>query len=137
MRFHRCARTGTTWFSAESVMNRMLRRTAVLGALCSAALAFAHPALVSSTPKSGEALASPTELRLRFSEPIEPAFTHVELVDPGGLELKVGALSAVKDDANAITIVLPALAPGIYKARWSAAGRDGHRVKGEFSFTVK
>ena len=106
-------------------------------ALCSAALAFAHPALVSSTPKSGEALASPTELRLRFSEPIEPAFTHVELVDPGGLELKVGALSAIKDDANAITIVLPALPPGIYKARWSAAGRDGHRVKGEFSFTVK
>lgn len=119
-------------------MNRLLRGATALAAVCCAALAFAHPALVSSTPSSGQVLdAPPKELRIRFSEPIEPAFTHVELLDAAGVELKGRELLAVKDDANAVAMPLPPLSAGLYKARWSAAGRDGHRVKGEFTFTVK
>ena len=119
-------------------MKRLIRGAAALALLSCAALAAAHPALVNSTPKSGDVLdAPPRELRLRFNEPIEVAFTHVELVDGAGVALKGHALELVKGDANALVMTLPALAAGTYKARWSAAGRDGHRVKGEFSFTVK
>jgi methionine-rich copper-binding protein CopC len=32
---------------------------------------------------------------------------------------------------------VPTLAAGAYKAQWSTVGHDGHRVKGELSFTVK
>lgn len=119
-------------------MTGLNRGASGLAALLCAALAAAHPALVGSTPKDGDVLATPPgELRLRFSEPIEPAFTHVELVNAAGIELKGRLLEVTQNDPSSVAMALPALTAGTYRARWSAAGRDGHRVKGEFSFAVK
>jgi len=119
-------------------MSRLLQASVLSAALLCAALANAHPTLMSSVPKAGQTVDSPPkELLLRFNEPIEPAFTHVKLAGPGLPEAKASPTEAVKDDANAVAVTLPALSAGVYKARWSAMGRDGHRIKGEFSFTVK
>tara|TARA_R110001599_G_scaffold159052_2_gene346313 strand:+ start:124331 stop:124519 length:189 start_codon:yes stop_codon:yes gene_type:complete len=43
------------------------------------------------------------------------------------------------DPANAtiLKIPVPALAPGKYTVQYSAVGHDGHRRKGDYSFTVK
>jgi methionine-rich copper-binding protein CopC len=34
-------------------------------------------------------------------------------------------------------LAVPTLAPGKYTVQYTAVGHDGHRRKGEYSFTVK
>jgi methionine-rich copper-binding protein CopC len=116
----------------------IIRRAAPAALFLVAGLASGHPTLVGSSPKSGEALdVAPKEIRLSFNEPVEPAFTNVKMVSPSGKEGPAKPTQAVGTDPR--TVGLPFAAPiaGLYKARWSALGRDGHRVRGEFSFTVK
>src|SRR5450631_897328 len=89
-----------------------------------AALALAHPGLVSSTPKSGEVLdAVPKEMRLKFNEPVEAAFTSVKVVDSAGKEFSGDTTQVDKSDASSVVVALPALPRGAYKARWAALGR--------------
>ena len=116
----------------------VVRRAAPAALILVASLASAHPTLVGSSPKAGERLdVAPKQLRLSFNEPVEPAFTTVKLVSPSGKEGPAERTQAVESDARAVVSPLDVPGPGLYKARWSALGRDGHRVNGEFSFTVK
>ena len=46
--------------------------------------AFAHAQLEKSTPPVGGTVASASEIRLEFSEGVEPKFTKVTLTGPGG-----------------------------------------------------
>ena len=102
------------------------------------ASALAHPTVVGSTPKNGEALASPPhEIRILFSEPIESAFTHVKVIDGAGKTIRSEPARPDPTDAKAVVVEVPALAAGAYKVQWSALSRDGHRVKGEIAFSVK
>jgi methionine-rich copper-binding protein CopC len=114
-------------------------RTAGAAALLLAfGTALAHPTLVGSTPKNGEALAStPHQIRILFSEPIESAFTHVKVVGGAGKSIGIEPARPDPTDAKAVVVQVPALAAGAYKVQWSALGRDGHRVKGEIAFSVK
>jgi methionine-rich copper-binding protein CopC len=106
-------------------VNRLLQFAAALALLSCLALADAHPALVNSRPRSGEVLdMAPKELRLRFSEPIEAAFMHVELFDARGIELKGRALEVDEDAAAGMHMTLPSLCAGTYIARSYSAQRD-------------
>lgn len=110
---------------------------AVSGALMGTC-AFAHGKLENSTPRNGAALdSSPAEVRLTFSEPIEPTLSSVKVV--GANDAPVGPEKARVGPADAKTIVLamPHLAAGAYRAQWAVVGADGHRVKGQIGFTVK
>ena len=52
----------------------------------------AHAQLVSSSPGAGEALdTAPVELQLVFSEPLEAAYSSLDLVDSSGMLLLEGA----------------------------------------------
>ena len=46
--------------------------------------AFAHAQLEKATPPVGGTVASASEIRLEFSEGVEPKFTKVSLTGPGG-----------------------------------------------------
>jgi copper resistance protein C len=100
--------------------------------------ALAHPSVVGSIPKNGEVLAgAPRTLRIVFNEPVESGFTSVKLVDSAGRGVAGEYMRPDPVDAKTIIVELPTLAAGAYKVHWSAAGRDGHRVKGELTFSVK
>lgn len=117
----------------------LLTRLAFSVALTVAAgSASAHPGLVSSTPKAGELLSSgPKTIRLTFNEPVEPSFTTVKVTESSGKDLVVQPAKAEGDDSRSISSPVTGTTGGIYKVRWSALRRDGHRMKGEFTFTVK
>lgn len=100
--------------------------------------ALAHTKLVSSVPQANAVVTpAPTQLRLQFSDPLELPFSKVKLVDEKGAA--VGASTLAADGANPRVLVatIPALHAGAYRVQWSTVTRDGHKVKGEFSFRVK
>lgn len=46
-------------------------------------------------------------------------------------------IAADPADAKALIATTPGLHPGGYRVQWTTVTRDGHKVKGEFSFRVK
>ena len=100
------------------------------------AVASAHVTLVSSQPAAGSTLAaSPTSLRLEFSEPVEPAVAHVSIVAPDG---RSTALTVASDphDVHFIVATLSGLGSGTFRVTWHVLSEDGHPVGGSFVFTV-
>ena len=123
--------------------NQHARRKLLIGTLAgmlfaaAAPGANAHAKIAQAEPKpQSELSASPKEIRLRYNEALEPAFSKIELVDAGQ---KLVALPKAKVDSAepaVMHVALPALKPGAYRVRWAAMTHDGHKVKGEYSFTV-
>ena len=98
----------------------------------------AHARLTASTPSDGETLSSgPTAIRLTFSERPSIAIASVVLV-VGNDSLQLAPLSI--DTADRKTVIAPvgrALAPGSYQVVWRVSSRDGHPIRGAYSFAVR
>ena len=100
--------------------------------------AFAHAKLQTSDPQAGTAIASaPKQVRLKFNEALEPAFSKITLAGTDHKEIAVTAVAVDKDDPSVMTAQLPALPAGEYRILWSAMTHDSHKMKGEVPFTVK
>lgn len=120
-----------------------MTRLARLRIIASAALAlgagpaFAHAHLEKAVPPVGGTVAPPSELRLEFSEGVEPKLSKVTLSGPGGN----AALGAAKTEGSeGAVLVVPIgkpLAPGAYTVHWSTVSVDSHHTQGTFGFTVK
>jgi len=101
------------------------------------ASAHAHGTVETASPKNGATLGTPpSEIRLKFSEALEPAFTSVKLFSSSGQQVATSEKARV-EDGKTVVLPLPTLAPGGYKAQWMSVGHDGHPVRGELTFTVK
>lgn len=100
--------------------------------------AFAHAKLQSSDPQAGSTLdAAPKQVRLKFNEALEPAFSKIKLTGPQNNEIPVTATTVDKADPTVMTAPLPALSTGEYHIKWSTMTHDGHKAKGEVTFKVK
>ncbi|MGH7718569.1 MAG: copper resistance CopC/CopD family protein [Gemmatimonadaceae bacterium] len=101
-------------------------------------VAYAHGVLKSSEPAKGEHLsAAPRELRLTFNEPVEVAVAGLQLVAPDSSLVMLSPLRHGGDSAQVIVAdVVSPLVAGTYTVRWRVTGRDGHPVRGSFSFTI-
>lgn len=116
------------------VLSMLFAATAMAGS----SSAWAHAGLQSSTPaKDAEVAAALKEITLQFNEKLEAAFSNAKLVDSTGKE--VTAEKATLDAANPsiMKLAVPMLSPGKYKVEYGGVGHDGHRRKGDYSFTVK
>jgi copper resistance protein C len=85
----------------------------------------------------GTVSASPTEIRLKFSEGIEPRFSGIALATPAGAAQPLGKANV--DPADNSTLIAPIpqpLKPGVYKVTWHAVSVDTHKTQGSFTFTV-
>ena len=97
----------------------------------------AHASLVRSEPSRRATLASaPSELRLWFNEPIEPAYADVAVFDQQGTAVVSGKGSVTRDDPKRVTLNLPALAPGKYTVKYKVLSVDGHVVDWSYAFTI-
>jgi len=120
-------------------MEMNLRTVALLAAMAAPALmvatgAQAHARLVKASPAGNAAIASPTTIHLEFSEKLEPKFSAVTLMKADGAPVAVAskAAGAVIDG----TLAAP-LAPGGYMVMWSVVAADGHKMTGQYNFTVR
>jgi methionine-rich copper-binding protein CopC len=114
----------------------LTRRTAVavLLTFAVAAPAFGHAHLSKSVPAAGATVSAPAEIMLAFTEPLEPAFSTIELRDDAGKPVKIDKVR-VKD--NVMRLPLKSLAAGTYSVKWRVLSVDTHKTEGNFTFTVK
>ncbi|NIF41335.1 copper resistance protein CopC [Burkholderia sp. Tr-862] len=105
----------------------------VLAATVSSA-AFAHAHVASSDPAANAALAAVT---IAFTEPPEPAFSSIVVVDGAGKPVSDGQAKIDAANRKRMTVPLTALGAGAYTVKWVVVAADGHRTQGMYGFSVK
>ena len=118
-----------------------MRRRLVLVATAAVALAvpgtaFAHVTLVDSEPVTQSRVdRPPTEVRLRFNEPVTITSNAVEVLAPNGTVLS--GTARTEDDGRVVVAPVSRLRLGQgYTVRWRVIGEDGHSPAGVFTFGV-
>ena len=100
--------------------------------------AWAHATLKSATPaKDAELTSAPKEITLQFNEKLEAAFSNAKLVDSTGKVVTADKATLDAADPSVMKLAVPALKAGRYRVEYVGVGHDGHRRKGDYSFTVK
>ena len=99
--------------------------------------AFAHAFLDHAEPRVGSQGPGPAEVKVWFTEEIEPAFSGVRVLDAGGNEVDGKDARVDPNDKTLLVVSLPRVPPGTYKVVWHVVSADTHRTQGEFRFVVK
>jgi copper resistance protein C len=119
-------------------MDRLSRMLfALASALLTAPLAAAHAFLDHAIPGAGSAVhESPAQLKLWFSERLEPEFSTVEVLDRRGKRVDKGDPRVDSADPMLLRISLPLLASGRYNVTWRVLSVDTHVARGQFTFDI-
>ena len=100
--------------------------------------AAAHAFLERSQPADGDTLdTAPTTVKLWFSRAIESSFSKVSVVNTAGKRIDNDTPTVDDNEPKLIQVGLKPLPSGSYKVVWLIVAYDGHKAKGEFSFSVK
>jgi len=96
----------------------------------------AHAFLDHASPLVGSTVnAAPREVRLWFTQALEPQFSAAQVrSSAGGV---VGTAHVDPGDPKELVIPVRALPPGRYKVDWKVLSVDTHRTEGSFGFEVK
>jgi methionine-rich copper-binding protein CopC len=100
-----------------------------------AAVAGAHAHLEKAQPAADSKSPDVQEIRLAFSEAVEPKLSSIRLET--GEERTVTEPGAQVDGADPKVLVVhlyEKLPPGQYKVLWSVVAADGHKMSGSYSF---
>lgn len=114
------------------------RRLIVAGAAAACCLAAqAHGFIERAEPRVGSVVpAAPAEVRIWFSEPLEPSFSTLAVTDAAGRRVDAGRATVDTHDAGLLRVPLTKLGPGTYTAAWRAVSVDTHVTEGRFTFRV-
>jgi len=118
-----------------------MKRIASFGAFLALSLAppaaCAHAFLDHAIPAVGGAVATaPKEVRMYFTQPLEPAFSGATLRGADGRTIATGAATVDRQNPMELVIKLPPLPAGHYKVEWQVVSVDTHRTEGSFAFDV-
>jgi copper transport protein len=114
-----------------------LAALAALAALALPAAALAHASLLSTFPRGNVVLsAPPPEVRLVYSEAVEPRFAIVSVTDAAGRQTTSGPPRRSPANPDELDVPLKKTAEGWYLVFWRVISEDGHPVRGAFTFAV-
>jgi methionine-rich copper-binding protein CopC len=74
---------------------------------------------------------------ITFTEPLEPRFSSLQVVDSAGARVDTGGAQTAPDDGRVFSTQLKPLPPGVYKVIWHATSVDTHKTEGSYNFTVE
>jgi len=99
---------------------------------------WAHASLVRAEPAANATLTQAlTEIRLWFTEPLEPTFSRIRLRDSRGVEVVTPPSQVDATDALQMYLQPGDLPDGLYTVVWQVvSAADGHQTAGSFPFTV-
>ena len=120
-------------------MLHLFRIVTVVASLALPGAAFGHAVLERAEPPAGAVVrAAPSEVRLLFSEAVEPAFSRVQVVDQAGRRADAGAARVDARNGRLLRVALqPGLAPGSYRVVWRVVSVDTHVIEGSYGFVVR
>ena len=100
--------------------------------------AAAHANLAESDPAANSVLETPpSEVTIRFTEPLEPALSEIRVLDSRGERVDLGDSALDPNDPTVMSVSLGTLDNGAYTVAWTNVSTvDGHRVRGAFLFSV-
>jgi methionine-rich copper-binding protein CopC len=125
----------------KTTMGAPMRAAVLLAgliALAPTSRAFAHAHLRSAHPAvDGTTSASVQDIRISYSEGVEPRFCQVTITGPDGHPVEAAKPDVDPTDDKVLIVHLAhALRPGAYKVEWHATAVDTHKTEGTYSFTV-
>ena len=107
----------------------------LLGAI---SMAYAHAFLDHASPAVGSTVPSPPQqVRLFFTQGIEPAFSRVELATAQGQPIRTGPATVDPSNNMQLVLAVPRLGPGRYRVTWHVVSVDTHPTEGTFEFEVR
>ncbi|HKW80394.1 MAG TPA: copper resistance CopC family protein [Casimicrobiaceae bacterium] len=102
-----------------------------------AAPAGAHAFLDHASPAVGSTVhATPTRVRLWFTQELESAFSTLQVSNASGQRVDKADVQLDPADATLLSVSLPPLAPGRYRVTWRVLSVDTHATEGDFTFDV-
>jgi copper transport protein len=119
-----------------------VKRAGLLALVAAAALAlpaaaWAHAALLRTTPEPSRTInRAPPEVRLTYSEPVEPRFAIVSVTDAQGRQVTSGKPAAAAGAPQTLVTPMRRVPEGWYLVFWRVISADGHPVRGAFTFAV-
>ena len=123
----------------ESVsMRYALGLVLVLALLVTALRVRAHANLEMSSPSANASLTeTPNEIRLWYTEPLEPAFSRITVRDRTGTVVQTAASLVDSQDVHQMVLPLDSLPDGLYTVVWRViSAADGHPTEGSFAFGI-
>ena len=118
-------------------MKRLFRPWVAAAAMALAPVAGGHAFLDHAVPAVGSVVhVPPMQLELWFTQPIEPAFSKVRVLDQSGKQVDRGDARVDPADATRLGVSLPQLAPGTFRVLWRVLSVDTHVSEGDFTFDV-
>lgn len=114
---------------------RRLALFALAGALLTGA-GLMHTHLEKAEPAvDGTVATAPTQVRLWFNERPEVALSGATLLKADNSPVAVVKLAATDDTLSVGGAIPVTLTPGKYVVAWKTGSRDGHVVRGRYTFT--
>ena len=110
----------------------------VLALVVHSQVAEAHANLVRSEPAANSTLdASPDRITIWFTEPMEAAFSEIQVLNSSGARVDGGDSTVDANDLTVMSVGLPSLPDGTYTVAWrNLSTIDGHSLRGSFIFSV-
>ena len=97
----------------------------------------AHAFLERAEPSVGSTVqTSPNEVRIQFTENIEPAFSSIQVFDVSGKQVDKRDVHLDRSDHALLHVSLMQLGAGTYKVVWRVVSVDTHVTNGNFTFRV-
>jgi copper resistance protein C len=111
---------------------------ALVAGVLGVGLALAHSGLQRAEPPVESTLKRPPkELKLYFSERLEPAYSRVRVEDGQGARVDRDDSRVDRSNPLLLRVTLPALPPGTYTVIWRVLSVDSHITEGRFTFRVE
>ena len=112
---------------------------ASLGCVAAFSETWAHAFIDHTDPVVGATVKqAPTEVRLWYTQGLEPAFSRVQVFDASGKEVDKRDVHLDPRNNHLLIVSLPAgLEAGTYKVVWRVVSVDTHPTEGSFKFRVE
>jgi methionine-rich copper-binding protein CopC len=127
------------WLEVKGMQKRLMPFAVVLLSLLAVATrADAHAFVDHAEPRVGSNVKkAPDEVRIWFTEAIEPAFINIKVLDASGKQVDKKDKHLDRSNHALLHVsLMPSLAPGTYRVVWRVCSVDTHVTNGDFRFQI-
>ncbi len=111
---------------------------ALLACVLRVSSADGHAVLQRAEPRVESKLKRPPEeVRLYFTERLEPAYSALRVLDARGLQVDRRDSRVDRANPALLRATLPPLPPGTYTVRWRVLSIDADVTEGDFTFRIE